>query len=561
LQEDLVNIFGSGYILRIRQLQDSVRNNRFLAVVITMITIIVAYGNTNHSHYVFIIFITLLLLQIFSISLYQRLVLVSHKLDLLSINIFPRNVESSILTAAALSVKNTYFYLFLCFDFVWLLKSYIHPTPALNVVDYLDRLRFGAISGEAFLIFTLFFWIVNVVLYLIGISCTYKRDIFPKTILAKTYLDNSLTCDTPRRVDLSITIRTFDNNLIRLNAMRMRNKDKQPLILWPGFFQNGHVYDLRPGESSLAEYLWKKGFDIWIIHSRGTGGSGAKCVSSNLDDLASSDIPQVIEFVFQNTRRNPIYIGHSQGGITAIMSMMGAEKKPGGEVILNDNCALKRQSGLKGLVTIGSFPDFVFSKPVMVQDLVKNGIQIKIFNKKIKIISAKFLLRLLRIFTYLPLPILGSLRIAILNKKYLKVLFLPLYIFKLSVARSRIWKFLYHFPNVEPIAQDFLFCKTIDGTFHGILDQFQQGVQNGKMESMDKNINYSENYHQLTLPVSFVAMEYDSLADPVTMKKQMFEKVSSKQKFFTEWKGQGHEDFFMNSNYFQNVLDAIQKIN
>jgi hypothetical protein len=58
-----------------------------------------------------------------------------------------------------------------------------------------------------------------------------------------------------------------------------------------------------------------------------------------------------------------------------------------------------------------------------------------------------------------------------------------------------------------------------------------------------------------------VAMEYDSLADPVTMEKLMFEKVSSKQKYFTEWKGQGHEDFFMNSNYFQNVFDAIQKIN
>jgi pimeloyl-ACP methyl ester carboxylesterase len=454
-----------------------------------------------------------------------------------------------------------YFFLFLCFDFVWLIKPYIHPTPAFNVVDYLDRLRFGTISGEAFLIFTLFFWIAYVTLYLIGISCTYKKDVLPKTILEKTYLDNSLTFETPRRVDLSIMIRTFDNDLIRLNAIRMRNKDKQPLILWPGFFQNGHVYDLRPGESSLAEYLWKKEFDIWIIHSRGTGGSGATCVSSNLDDLASSDIPQVIEFVLQNTRRNPIYIGHSQGGITAIMSMMGAEKNPVGKVILNDNCAVERQAKLKGLVTIGSFPDFVFSKPVMVQDLVKNGIQITIFNKKIKIISSKFLLRLLKIFTYLPLPILGSLRIAILNKKCLKVLFLPLYIFMVSVARFKIWKFLYHFPNVDPVAQDFLFCKTIDGTFHGILVQFQQGVQNGKMESIDKNVNYSESYHRLTVPVSFVAMEYDSLADPVTMEKLMFEKVSSKHKFFTEWEGQGHEDFFMNSNYFQQVFDAIQKVN
>jgi pimeloyl-ACP methyl ester carboxylesterase len=503
----------------------------------------------------------LLLLQAFSTSLYRKLVAVSHSLDLISINIFPRNIKSSILTAAALAVKETYFYLFLCFDFVWLAKPYIHPTPASNFVDYLDRLRIGIISGEAFLIFTIFFWLVYITLYLIGISCISKKDIQPKTLLENTNLDNSLTCDSPRRVNLSIEIRTFDENLIQLNAIRMRNKDKQPLILWPGFFQNGHVYDLQPGETSLAEYLWEKGFDIWIIHSRGTGGSNAKCVSSNLDDLASSDIPQVIEFVLQNTGKNPIYIGHSQGGITAIMSLMGAEKETGGKVILNDNSAIKRQSALKALITFGSFPDFVFSKPAMVQDLVENGFQIKIFNKKIKLISADLLLRLLRIFKYLPLPILGSLRIAILNKKYLKILFWPLYIFLVSVARLRIWEFLYHFPNVDQAAQDFLFCKTIDGTYHGILTQFQQAVKNGEMESLDKNVNYSENYHRLTLPVSFVAMEYDSLADPVKMNNLMFEKVSSEQKFFTEWKGQGHEDFFMNSIFFQNVFETIQKIN
>ncbi len=561
MQKDFFNILGSGYIRRIRQLQDSIYKNQLLAIVITMVTIIVAYRNSHVSHYVFIIFLTLLLLQIFSISLYRRLVIVSRELDLISIDIFRENIKSSILTAAALSVKNTYFYLFLCFDFVWLAKPYIHPTPALNVADYLARLRIGAISGEAFIIFTIFFWLIYIALYLIGLSCTHKKDILPKTVQENASRDNSLINDAPRRVNLSIMVRAFDNSVIRLNAMRMKNTNKQPLILWPGFFQNGYVYDLRPGKSSLAEYLWKKGFDIWIIHSRGTGGSGATSVSSNLDDYASSDIPGIIEFIHQNTGQKPIYIGHSQGGITAIMSMMGAEKNPEGKVSLNDNCASKRQSSLKGLVTLGSFPDFIFTKPVMVQNLVKNGIQIKIFNKKIKLLTAQSLLNLLKIFKYLPIPILRSLRIAIINKKYLKILFWPLYILMISIARLRIWEFLYQLQNVDPVAKDFLFCKTIDGTFHGILTQFHDTVKNGKMESMDKNVNYSENYHRITLPVSFVAMEYDSLADPVTMKSLMFEKVSGKQKFFTEWKEQGHEDFFMNSKYFQKVFDAIQKVN
>ena len=100
----------------------------------------------------------------------------------------------------------------------------------------------------------------------------------------------------------------------------------------------------------------------------------------------------------------------------------------------------------------------------------------------------------------------------------------------------------------------------MDGTFNGILQQFHFAVANNEMRSINKEVNYSGNYHRLTLPVSVVAMEFDALADPAMMKSQMFDAFGSTDKFFTLWEGKGHEDHFTDAAYFRQVLDAIKLV-
>jgi hypothetical protein len=73
-------------------------------------------------------------------------------------------------------------------------------------------------------------------------------------------------------------------------------------------------------------------------------------------------------------------------------------------------------------------------------------------------------------------------------------------------------------------------------------------------------MNYSASYHRLALPVSLVAMELDTLADPAMMKNSMYERLASKKKFYAEWKQMGHEDHFMNPAYFPLVLAAVAKV-
>jgi pimeloyl-ACP methyl ester carboxylesterase len=363
-----------------------------------------------------------------------------------------------------------------------------------------------------------------------------------------------------QRTAFSVAVTTYDGSLITLNGYRIPNEGMQPVILWPGFYQNGFCFDLVPGCGSLAEYLWRNGLDLWVVHSRGTGGSSGRGLFCTLDDFAAFDIPTMIDYVGRSAGTKPIYVGHSQGGNTALMSLMGACKRPDGTVWLSDEEAGARQSKLKALVTLGSFLDFTFSKQSSLQDFVNNGAVITVFGKRLRIIKSSLILKVIHVLNFFPIPVSYRLREKMLAERYLRVLLAPLAIILNFCSRLTVWEFLYHIPNVSDEARRYLFYRTQEGTFWGILAQHYRAIAAGAMLSFDRRVNYSANYHRLKLPVSFVSMELDALADPVRMKESMFDAVSSSQKVYTVWAGQGHEDFFMNPVYFPEALEVIRKV-
>ena len=362
------------------------------------------------------------------------------------------------------------------------------------------------------------------------------------------------------KMNYDIPVKTFDGKLFTLRAVRLTNENKQPLILWEGFYQNGIFFDIKTDNGSIAEFLYNNDYDVWIIDSRGNGSSTGGNYSTSMDDFAALDIPSVISFVSDKTEMKPIYIGHSQGGNTALMSMMGACKHEDGKVYLSDEETSKRQSALKALITLGSYLDFTFSSPSSLQEFVKNGVIIKLFGKKFNVISTTSILNLLKIFKRLPVPVPLSLRQAMITNSMLRILLFPLTIILNIVSTSSIWSFLYHIPNVSKDARRQIFWCTMQATYWGILAQYQRAVLNEKMISLDGNINYSENYHKIKLPIAVVVMEYDTLADHIETKNVMFPQIGSEQKIFFEWTQQGHEDFVMNPQYFHQLLDVIKKI-
>lgn len=362
------------------------------------------------------------------------------------------------------------------------------------------------------------------------------------------------------REKFDIPVKTFDGKDFTIRAVRLANEKMQPVILWEGFYQNGLFFDLIPGKISIAEFTCLKGFDVWIIDSRGNGCSTGKHFAASMDDFAALDIPAVIEFVAGKTGIKPVYVGHSQGGNTALMCMMGVCKKPDGTVYLSDELAVKRQDSLKALVTLGSYLDFTFSKASSLQQFVKNGIVLNLFKHKLKIISSHRLLMLLKIFNRLPVPVPIKLRQKMIESSFLRVLLFPLTILLNFISLSGAWSFLYHIPNVSKESRKNLFYKTMEATYWGILAQYHNAIFNQRMMSSDGSVNYSENYHKIKTPVSVVTMEFDSLADPVETKLNMFPKLGSQKIFYTEWKGQGHEDFAMNPEYFHQLTDVLKNI-
>jgi len=545
---------------QMEEIRRSIGINRHLAVGIVLITLLSVYSKPGASPYEFAVFLPLLILQGFATVKYRRLMETAHRWYATSAGVVRHRIKIPIITPVSLAVKDTYFYLFICFDIIWLLKPYIHPAPAIDFKQYCARLGFGFVTGEILLIFSIVFWIAYIIFFVMGIYRCKDLETWQNAPSHIQYGDNSVPGQKPAHVPFSIHFKTYKNKRIHLNGFHIPNKGKQPLILWPGLFQNGFVYHLIPGETSLAEYLWSNGFDIFVIHSRGTCGSGGIWSHTSMDNYAASDIPAVIDYVNRHTGQKPIYLGHSQGGITAIISMMGVQISPDGLVTLSDKLAQERQVKLKGLVTIGSFPDLKVGENKWLKNLVEDGIKVKIFGKSITILTTRMLLFLTKCFIYLPMPVGMKLRHALLEKKYLKILLAPIY-FLLNVAsRLKLWEFLYHIPNVSNKARRYLFYRTMDGTFFGILNQFHRAARDQVMMSYDKNVYYNENYHRLTLPVSFLGMELDFLADAAKMEEHLFTSVSSKKKYFMMVKDKGHEDFFMNSNYFPWVLEAIKKV-
>lgn len=82
-------------------------------------------------------------------------------------------------------------------------------------------------------------------------------------------------------------------------------------------------------QHSLAYYLWKKGYDVWLVNYRGTGYDTFKSqVGSayvSLDVWAMYDTPAAINYVYSKTGKNPIIGGHSTGGLVSYVYLQGTK--------------------------------------------------------------------------------------------------------------------------------------------------------------------------------------------------------------------------------------------
>lgn len=548
------------YAARREQAASSVATNRALAAGVVFATTAIAYGAPGASHLVFFSALVLFLLQIFASAQQSRLFALSRAFRSARGGLPAERLEGARFAGAALAVRDAYFVLFLCFDVSWLLFDFVRPSTAGSFAEYVARLRIGPLSGTGLLVFTVVFWLGYAALLAYGWSIA--RDVCESGAdpAAAAKLAPQLEPLAVERIPFAAEVKIWEGTRIKLNGFRLpQTKAAQALILWPGFTQNGFVFDLFPGAGNLAEYLWRRGFDVWVFHTRGTGASGGRGYRASLDDFAAFDLPAAIRFVSAKIDAPPVFVGHSMGGICALLSAMGLERLPAGPTRLSDDAAAQRQQTLAGLVTLGSLPDFTFARESGLQRFVRRGIELRLLGKRLYLPVTK-LLPLLRGFTFLGIPVGLRLRQALARGGALGALLAPLYLLLEFAAQLRLWEFLYHRPNVSRSARRQLFFATVDGTFWDVVQQYRQAVLRGRMLSSDERVDCSENYARIRLPTCLVAMELDSLADPQRMRTDLLDRLGSARKSYVVWPGVGHEDFFMDPKYFPRVEEAIRAV-
>jgi Serine aminopeptidase, S33 len=168
------------------------------------------------------------------------------------------------------------------------------------------------------------------------------------------------------------------------------NKGAQPIILMPALATSMNEFDVRtpPGEKyklrmpaqlepwasgdkyiqndnmryhSLAHYLWRQGYDVWMVNYRGEGRTPYRSTGawgSSIDDLGIYDVPAVVEKVYSLTRKHPIYLGHSTGATMAYIYLQGARYGPGPNPhVVSDPALVKERNGGSGPQSIKAFVD------------------------------------------------------------------------------------------------------------------------------------------------------------------------------------------------------------
>ncbi|KAL1352702.1 hypothetical protein HN51_016698 [Arachis hypogaea] len=107
------------------------------------------------------------------------------------------------------------------------------------------------------------------------------------------------------------------------------NQTKQPVILQHGILVDGAQWLLNGPEQNLPLILADNGFDVWISNTRGTrfsrrhtslDPSSKAYWDWSWDELASYDVPAVVEYVSSQTGQKPHYVGHSLGTLTVLAS-------------------------------------------------------------------------------------------------------------------------------------------------------------------------------------------------------------------------------------------------
>ena len=131
-------------------------------------------------------------------------------------------------------------------------------------------------------------------------------------------------------VDQVLYARTQDGWRLAMHRYRGNTeRASQPVILCHGIGANRYTFDLGP-QVSLARFLQRHGWDVWVVELRGVGRSKRMASHSrahwdwDFSDYLDKDVPTLIDAVWAATGAPAVHwVGHSLGGILMYAHLQG----------------------------------------------------------------------------------------------------------------------------------------------------------------------------------------------------------------------------------------------
>ncbi len=332
---------------------------------------------------------------------------------------------------------------------------------------------------------------------------------------------------------------TADGWEIELKRYRAGRPDsgRLPVILCHGRTSNGKTWDMTP-ELSLARYLARQGYDVWVPNLRGTGTSsktGFAVIREMLtlrvdnarqlvnvprianparfgwtfDDYCFQDLPAIIDTVKRESgQQRVLWVGLSMGGMVIFPYLDHAER-----------------DAVAGFVALGS-PVYMPQPP---NDLYQ------------------LLVRYPRMF---------QVSTALLNNH------IPSVIGGVAGYEAQA-TFFYSPENMDrEVVRKYLIEGTED-TSTGVTGQMLGMLKTGHLKSADEKVDYTADLDRVTVPALLVSAKADNMCEP-TCVRYAYEHVGSTDKTYRELglannfsADYGHIDIVLGKNAPREVYPLI----
>ncbi len=311
--------------------------------------------------------------------------------------------------------------------------------------------------------------------------------------------------------------------------------EKQPIIMCHGLLANRFSLDLNE-KYSLARYLARKGFDIWLLELRGRGRGYKRTYSPftqpfkynwTFDTYVEYDLPTAINYVKDLCKKDIFWIGHSMGGMLAYAYA----------------------KDFKGVITLGSPAKFDEAMKNLME--LNNCLPFNLYQivKTYYFISGHALL--------LPL-FAGALTNANLIDEDTQKKIIDILVNQENVDENVLEEFLMKAGDITStkVLGHLLFCAEINELCR--YPRLPIICKKVLKYPLLRKILCSAPYDlkKFDMPILFIAGDKDKLAPPNAV-KYAYKNVGSKDKNYVELKNYGHCDMIIGRNAEKDVYELI----